>query len=61
MQTKWRYHTICKEKALSFSIFILYSLAEKWHKSPSMVYKILDFLIENESELFIIGEQQNVI
>lgn len=61
MQTKWRYHTICKEKELSFSIFILYSLAEKWHKSPSMVYKILDFLIENESELFIIGEQQNVI
>lgn len=30
------------EKELSFSIFILYSLAEKWGKTPSAVYKILN-------------------
>lgn len=33
---------MCKERELSFSIFILYSLAEKWHKTPAMVYKILN-------------------
>ena len=30
------------EKELSFSIFILYSLAEKWGKTPSAVYTILN-------------------
>lgn len=33
---------MCREKELSFSIFILYSLAEKWKKTPSAVYKILN-------------------
>ena len=33
---------MCKEKELSFSIFILYSLAEKWKKTPAAVYKILN-------------------
>lgn len=33
---------MCKEKELSFSIFILYSLAEKWKKTPSAVYKVLN-------------------
>lgn len=33
---------MCKKNELSFSIFILYSLAEKWKKTPSMVYKILN-------------------
>ena len=33
---------MCKEKELSFSIFILYSLAEKWEQTPSAVYKILN-------------------
>jgi len=33
---------MCKEKELNFSIFILYSLAEKWKKTPSAVYKILN-------------------
>jgi hypothetical protein len=33
---------MCKEKELSFSIFILYSLAEEWGKTPAAVYKILD-------------------
>ena len=33
---------MCKERELNFSIFILYSLAEKWKKTPSAVYKILN-------------------
>lgn len=33
---------MCKENELSFSIFILYSLAEKWNKTPVAVYKILN-------------------
>ena len=31
---------MCKKKELSFSIFMLYSLADKWKMSP--VYKILN-------------------
>lgn len=33
---------MCKEKELNFSIFILYSLAEKWKMRPAAVYKILN-------------------
>ena len=33
---------MCDEKELSFSIFILYSLAEKWKTTPANVYKILN-------------------
>lgn len=33
---------MCQEKELSFSIFILYSLAEKWNKTPAAVYNILN-------------------
>ncbi|MEE0885100.1 MAG: DUF3791 domain-containing protein [Faecalimonas sp.] len=33
---------MCKEKELDFSIFMLYSLASKWKKTPSTVYKILN-------------------
>lgn len=33
---------MCKEKELSFSIFMLYSLAEKWRMTPAAVYKILN-------------------
>ena len=33
---------MCKEKELSFSIFVLYSLAEKWKKTPAAVYKVLN-------------------
>jgi len=33
---------MCGEKELAFSIFILYSLAEKWKKTPTFVYKILN-------------------
>ena len=38
----WRYYIMCKENELSFSIYMLYSLADKWNKSPGTVYKILN-------------------
>ena len=31
-----------REKELSFSIFMIYSLADKWKMSPAKVYKILN-------------------
>lgn len=31
-----------KKAELTFSIFILYSLAEKWNKAPAEVYQILN-------------------
>ncbi len=33
---------MCRKKELSFSIFILYSLAEQWNMTPAKVYKILN-------------------
>ena len=33
---------MCKEKELDFSIFIIYSLADKWNKTPPAVYRILN-------------------
>ena len=33
---------MCKEKELEFSIFVLYSLADKWEKTPATVYHILN-------------------
>ncbi len=33
---------MCKKQELIFSIFILYSLADKWKMSPAKVYKILN-------------------
>lgn len=33
---------MCKENELSFSIFILYSLADKWKKTSADVYNILN-------------------
>lgn len=33
---------MCKEKELNFSIFLLYSLADKWNKTPAAVYDILN-------------------
>ena len=33
---------MCEEKELRFSIFVLYSLAEKWNTTPAKVYRILD-------------------
>ena len=33
---------MCKVRELSFSIFMLYALAEKWKKTPAAVYHILN-------------------
>lgn len=33
---------MCKKNELSFSIFLLYSLAEKWKMTPAAVYKVLN-------------------
>ena len=33
---------MCKERELTFSIYLLYSLAESWKKTPAAVYKILN-------------------
>jgi hypothetical protein len=33
---------MCREQELTFSIFMLYSLADKWKKSPVQVYQILN-------------------
>lgn len=33
---------MCKERELNFSIFLLYSLADSWKKTPAAVYKILN-------------------
>lgn len=33
---------MCTEKELDFSIYMLYSLADKWKMSPAAVYKILN-------------------
>lgn len=33
---------VCTKNELSFSIFMLYSLADKWKMSPAKVYKILN-------------------
>ena len=33
---------MCKENELVFSIFLLYNLADKWKKTPAVVYNILN-------------------
>jgi hypothetical protein len=33
---------MCGKKELSFSIFIIYSLTDKWKMPPAKVYKILN-------------------
>ncbi len=33
---------MCKEKELDFSLFVIYSLAEKWGGSPAKTYQILN-------------------
>ncbi len=33
---------MCEKKELRFSIFLIYSLANKWKVSPTQVYKILN-------------------
>ena len=33
---------MCEKKELSFSIFMIYSLADKWNMTPVAVYNILN-------------------
>lgn len=33
---------MCTKKELKFSVFLIYNLAEKWEKTPSQVYSILN-------------------
>lgn len=33
---------MCTKKELEFSMFVIYHLSEKWKKTPSEVYKILN-------------------
>lgn len=33
---------MCTKKELKFSVFLIYSLAENWGKTPSQVYGILN-------------------
>ena len=55
---------VFKEKELSFSIFMLYALAEKWEKTPADVYKILntaeifdDYIIAGYDVLHTLGKE----
>lgn len=55
---------MCKEKELRFSIFILYSLADKWNKTSAYVYKILnstgildDYVIPGYDILHTLGKE----
>lgn len=55
---------MCGKKELSFSIFVIYSLAEKWKKSPAAVYKILkstgildDYIIQCYDTLHTLGKE----
>lgn len=33
---------MCTKKELKFSVFLIYSLSERWEKTPSQVYSILN-------------------
>lgn len=33
---------MCDEKQLDFAIFMIYSLAEYWKKTPAQVYRLLN-------------------
>lgn len=55
---------MCTKKELGFSLFIIYSLAESWKKSPSEVYKILnstqildDYIIKCYDTLHTLGKK----
>lgn len=55
---------MCREKELDFSIFMIYSLAEKWKKTPSEVYKLLnrtgildEYIIECYDTLHTLGKE----
>ena len=55
---------MCKKNELSFSIFILYSLADKWKKTPASVYHILNstgildnYIIDGYDVLHTLGKE----
>ncbi len=55
---------MCKENELSFSIFIMYALAEKWKKTPVVVYHILNstgildnYIIKSYDILHTLGKE----
>jgi len=52
------------KEELSFSIFILYSLADKWKMSPAKVYKLLNetgildnYIIKCDDVLHTLGKE----
>ena len=55
---------MCTKKELTFSVFLLYSLAERWNKPPYKVYEILnstgildDYIIKCYDVLHTLGEE----
>lgn len=55
---------MCTEKELSFSIFMMYSLANEWGKTPAEVYHILndtgvldDYIIPCYDTLHTLGKE----
>ena len=55
---------VCNKSQLTFVLFMLYSLAEEWKKTPSQVYQILnksgildDYIIKCYDMLHTLGKQ----
>lgn len=55
---------MCRENELRFSVFVLYSLAEAWKKTPAEVYDILnrtrildDYIIKCYDTLHTLGRE----
>ena len=53
---------MCEKKELRFSIFMLYSLADKWKISPAKVYKILNLtgILDNYIMMFFIHRERSI-
>lgn len=54
---------MCTENELKFSVFLIHNLADKWKKTPSEVYKILndtqildDYIISCYDTLHTLGK-----
>lgn len=55
---------MCNKDQLSFSIFLIYALSERWNKQPKDVYKILNdtdildgYIIKCYDVLHTLGEE----
>ena len=55
---------MCNEKELKFSLFVLYSLSEKWNKTSTYVYDILnstgildEYIIAEYETLHTLGKE----